>query len=162
MIAIYRANPAAFQNNFNRMHTGVTLTFPTAEQLAAISVDETNREYDTQMAEWRASLHHGASAATRRPPELAHAAATSVAANNTRDAGARRPRCAKPTPTEHAVLTQRIASLEQSLAQIQQELKRPLPVQTPVARAPRLPRQPSQRDSVAPPASAPRTTPRSG
>ncbi len=72
MIAIYRANPAAFQNNFNRMHTGVTLTFPTAEQLAAISVDDTNREYDRQMAEWRASLHHGASACQQeRPPELA-------------------------------------------------------------------------------------------
>ena len=60
MIAIYRANPAAFQNNFSRMHTGVTLTLPTAEQLAAISVEDTNREYDRQMAEWRASLHHGA------------------------------------------------------------------------------------------------------
>jgi pilus assembly protein FimV len=146
MIAIYRANPAAFQNNFNRMHTGVTLTFPTAEQLAAISVDETNREYDTQMAEWRASLHHGASAANRAPvgagdaasspatsaPTAAKAATASVAANNARDAGAPGPG-GETLPTEHAALTQRIASLEQSLAQIQQELKRPLPVQTPVA-----------------------------
>lgn len=116
MIAIYRANPAAFQNNFNRMHTAVTLTFPTAEQLAAISVDETSREYDTQMAEWRASLRHG----------------TSVAASSARDASAPRPG-GEASPTEHAVLTQRIASLEQTLAQIQQELKRPGSVQTPVA-----------------------------
>ncbi len=27
MIAIFRANPAAFQNNFNKLHTGVTLHF---------------------------------------------------------------------------------------------------------------------------------------
>jgi len=142
MIAIYRANPAAFQNNFNRMHTGVTLTFPTAEQLAAISVVETNREYDTQMAEWRASAHHGASAADRAPAGTGDAAAShaapgsaaaAVAANNAHEAGAGDRRPSETLPTEHAALTQRIASLEQSLAQIQQELKRPLPVQTPVA-----------------------------
>jgi pilus assembly protein FimV len=133
MIAIYRANPAAFQNNFNRMHSGVTLTFPTAEQLAAISVDETNREYDTQMAQWRASLHHGANpAASHAAPgtAAANAAAAAIAANSTRDAAAP---SGEPLPTDHAALTQRIATLEQSLAQIQQELKRPLPVQTPVA-----------------------------
>jgi len=124
MIAIYRANPAAFQKNFNRMHTGVTLTFPTAEQLAAISVDETNREYDTQMAEWRASLHHGALVANGAPAGAGDAASSpaapaSTAANNTRDAGASGP-SREALPTEHAVLTQRIASLEQSLAHIQQ------------------------------------------
>lgn len=143
MIAIYRANPAAFQNNFNRMHSGVTLTFPTAEQLAAISVDETNREYDTQMAEWRASVHRGASAANRAPAEAgdaaasqvapgsaaANAAAAAVPANNAREAGAGG-RGSETLPAEHAALTQRIASLEQSLAQIQQQLKHPLPVQT--------------------------------
>jgi hypothetical protein len=105
--------------------------------LAAISFDETNREYDTQMAEWRASLHHGASVANAAPAGTGDAASSpaapaSTAANNTRDAGAPGP-SREALPTEHAVLTQRIASLEQSLAQIQQELKRPLPVQTPVA-----------------------------
>jgi FimV-like protein len=143
MIAIYRANPAAFQNNFNRMHTGVMLTFPTAEQLAAISVDETNREYDTQMAEWRASLHHGASATNRASAgagdaavphdapgsAAANAAAAVVAANNAREASAGS-HGGEALPTEHAALTQRIASLEQSLAQIQQQLKQPLPIQT--------------------------------
>src|ERR1700744_6395764 len=84
------------------------------------------------MAEWRDSVHHGASAADKAPAGTGDAAGTSVAANNTRDAGAPGPG-GEATPTEHAVLTQRIASLEQSLAQIQQELKRPLPVQTPVA-----------------------------
>lgn len=116
MIAIYRANPAAFQNNLNRMHTGVILTFPTAEQLAAISVDETHREYDRQMAEWRASLHQG----------------SAVAANKTREPSAAG-RSNEALPSEHAALNERIASLEESLAHIQQQLKQPVPVQTPVA-----------------------------
>jgi len=117
MIAIYRANPAAFQNNFNRMHTGVTLTLPTAEQLAAISVDETNREYDSQMAEWRA--HHGAA------PTPTPAPATTVSPAATEPST---PAPATDTDRDPAILNQRIASLEQSLAAIQQELKKPLPV----------------------------------
>jgi pilus assembly protein FimV len=63
MIAIFRANPAAFQNNFNKLHTGVTLHFPSAEQLAAISAEEVSREYDAQMAAWRVPGHRVAPAA---------------------------------------------------------------------------------------------------
>jgi len=88
MIAIYRANPAAFQNNFSRMHTGVTLTLPTAEQLAAISVEDTNREYDRQMAEWRASLHHGAASTAVRAnsSNISSALAAPATPANTRSA----------------------------------------------------------------------------
>jgi pilus assembly protein FimV len=120
MISIYRANPAAFQNNFSRMHTGVTLTLPTPEQLAAISVEDTNREYDRQMAEWRASLHHGAASATSQansPSIISAPPAAPAVPTSTNES----------QPTDHAVMTERIATLEHSLAAIQQELKRPLP-----------------------------------
>jgi len=120
MIAIYRANPAAFQNNFNRMHTGVTLTLPTAEQLAAISVDETNREYDAQMAEWHA--HHVAA------PAATPAVVTTTSHAETAPSAPVPTTVSDPDP---AILNQRIVSLEQSLAAIQQELKKPLPVPTP-------------------------------
>ncbi len=142
MVAIYRANPAAFQSNFNRMHAGVTLTFPTPEQLATISTDETNREYDAQMAEWRASLHHGASNSATDGAGVsaaspgtagsaaAKAAAASIAANNALETTTPN---GEALPTDQAALTQRIASLEQSLAQIQQQLKSPLPDQSPAA-----------------------------
>jgi len=150
MIAIYRANPAAFQNNFSRMHTGVTLTLPTADQLAAISVEDTNREYDRQMAEWRASLHHGAASAASRangsntssalaapamPANTANRADAGSSAGSAADKSAAASLAAasrdasESLSTDHAALTQRIATLEQSLAAIQQELKRPLPAQ---------------------------------
>ncbi|MBS0420572.1 MAG: hypothetical protein JSR66_22885 [Proteobacteria bacterium] len=153
MIAIFRNNPAAFQNNFNRMHSGVTLTFPTAEQLAAISVEETNREYDAQMAAWHSSrgastgtqsASAGASGTTsaaatqsagstvsgrsakvvdgdrREGSAAARAAAASIAASAD----------AEKLPTDPAALKQRIASLEQSIALVQQQLKQPLPAAT--------------------------------
>ena len=120
MIAIFRNNPAAFQNNFNRMHAGVTLTFPTAEQLAAISVEETHREYDAQMAAWRSS---------RSASNGTQSASAGLGAVNPGTS----PAASETMPTDHAALKQRIASLEQSLAQIQQQLKQPLPAQTSAA-----------------------------
>lgn len=163
MIAIFRNNPAAFQNNFNRMHAGVTLTFPTAEQLAAISVEETNREYDAQMATWHSSrsASTGAQPASRstgdttngssvsgstgssvagRPATVvdgdrregsaaARTAAASIASSAGMGSGkaAKAGDAAETMPTDPTALKQRIASLEQSLAQIQQQLKQPLP-----------------------------------
>lgn len=117
MIAIYRANPAAFQTNFNALHTGATLHFPTEEQLSAISTQDADREYEAQIAAWRASNHRHSPAAT---------APASVAPDPTLDA---RP-AAGPEETDTAVLTERIESLEQSLHKLRQELKQPLVLQT--------------------------------
>lgn len=156
MIAIFRANPAAFKNNFNRLHTGVTLHFPTSEQLSAISAAEANREYDAQMAAWHTPDH--------RIQPAASAPATAASGSNSRgsnsptansaapDAAAPSPAVANPAvgnsiadaadtesqETDRAVLTQRVASLEKSLEQLRQELKQPLVVQqaAPVAVAP--------------------------
>jgi pilus assembly protein FimV len=135
MIAIFRANPAAFQNNFNRLRTGVTLQLPTAEQLAAISTDEVSREYDAQMAAWRAPGHRVASSVPVTPVSSASRAAPAVptqppssapvSANNDID-----------SETDRTVLTQRVASLEQSLDRLRQELKQPLVVQKTAAAVP--------------------------
>lgn len=135
MIAIFRANPAAFQNNFNRLRTGVTLQLPTAEQLAAISAEEVSREYDAQMAAWRAPGHRVASSVPAAPVSSASRAAPAVptqppspvpvSANNDID-----------SETDRAVLTQRVASLEQSLDRLRQELKQPLVVQKAAAAVP--------------------------
>ncbi len=53
MIAVFRANPDAFDDNINRLHRGAVLVMPTAEQLAAISKSEANREFRAQMSIWR-------------------------------------------------------------------------------------------------------------
>jgi pilus assembly protein FimV len=125
MIAIYRANPAAFQNNFNRLHTGVMLHFPTAEQLAAISVADTNREYDAQMAAWRTPGHRIMPAVPQSLPGNANSAPAPLDAQTL--APDRQPGT-ESQQTDRAVLTQRVASLEQSLDRLRQELKQPLVV----------------------------------
>ena len=53
MIAIFRANPNAFDGNINRLHRDAVLTLPTPSQIADISKVEANREVRAQMVEWR-------------------------------------------------------------------------------------------------------------
>jgi pilus assembly protein FimV len=54
MIAIYRANPDAFEGNINRLRQGAILSLPSAADLAAITSDEASAQVRAQMAEWRA------------------------------------------------------------------------------------------------------------
>ena len=58
MIAIFRANPSAFQTNLNNLRTGVTLHLPNVAELVNIPADEANREFAVQMAAWRSADHH--------------------------------------------------------------------------------------------------------
>jgi pilus assembly protein FimV len=53
MIAIFRANPSAFDGNINRLYLGAVLTIPSEAQLAAITADAAKREVHAQMAAWR-------------------------------------------------------------------------------------------------------------
>jgi len=53
MIAIFRANPSAFEGNINRLHRGAVLTIPTTAECAAISSAEARREVRAQMTAWR-------------------------------------------------------------------------------------------------------------
>ena len=154
MIAIFRANPAAFQNNLNRLHTGVTLHFPSSEQLAAISAEEANREYDSQMAAWRT---HRVAPATPAVPGAPVPPAALTSASAPANSGA--PNSSSDTPpdtdsqeTDRVVLTQRVATLEKSLDQLRQELKQPLVVQktvpVTVAAAPALQAAGSSEDDI--------------
>jgi pilus assembly protein FimV len=159
MIAIFRANPSAFQTNLNNLRTGVTLHLPSVAELAKIPADDANREFAAQMAAWRSSDHHIPSvaapsvAASSTAPRLAtpNSAAPSSAANSTA------PRSPASTPVsppaspdanvkavadvkadieahkaETVALTQRIATLEKSLDEVRQKLQHP-PVQQPAA-----------------------------
>jgi len=56
MIAIFRANPSAFDGNINRLHLGAVLRIPSAEELDAIPHAEANRETRAQMKVWLASV----------------------------------------------------------------------------------------------------------
>jgi pilus assembly protein FimV len=69
MIAIFRANPAAFDGNINRLYRGAVLTVPSEAQLAAITADEARREVHAQMTAWRESARPaGATAAIAAAP----------------------------------------------------------------------------------------------
>jgi pilus assembly protein FimV len=100
MIALFRANPSAFDGNINRLHSGALLTLPSSETLAAISANEARIEVREQMSAWHrkgffVSPQVASAAAPARAPEPAPApvpavpasAAPSVAQNSERSAG---------------------------------------------------------------------------
>jgi pilus assembly protein FimV len=143
MIAIFRANPGAFQTNLNILRSGAKLHLPTVAELSKIPADEANHEFAAQMAAWRASDHRIAPAVATAP---AAATAATVAAATTGPAPVAAAATAANSSTPVAdskadtdsreaqttALTQRVASLEKALDGVQQELQRNLK-QPPVA-----------------------------
>jgi pilus assembly protein FimV len=148
MIAIFRANAGAFQTNLNILRSGAKLHLPTGAELSKIPADEANHEFAAQMAAWRTSDHRVASAVATAP---AATTAATVAAATT----APSPAAASATPAisstpaadskqdtdareaETTALTQRVASLEKALDELQQDLKQPpvMRVAAPIAAA---------------------------
>ncbi len=55
MIAIFRANPKAFEGNINRLRLGAVLAIPSASEVSTISVADADHEVDVQMDAWHAS-----------------------------------------------------------------------------------------------------------
>ncbi len=52
MIAVFRANPAAFNGNINRLRSGAVLRIPELSDIEAISTGEATAEVARQAAEW--------------------------------------------------------------------------------------------------------------
>jgi pilus assembly protein FimV len=52
MIALFRANPAAFNGNINRLRSGAVLRIPELADIEAISTGEATQEVVRQTAEW--------------------------------------------------------------------------------------------------------------
>jgi|RhiMetdeSRZDD1v2_1073273.scaffolds.fasta_scaffold00484_41 pilus assembly protein FimV len=52
MIALFRANPAAFNGNINRLRSGSVLRIPELADIEAIPTGEANAEVQRQAAEW--------------------------------------------------------------------------------------------------------------
>ena len=71
MLAIYQANPRAFQSNMNVLHSGAVLRIPDAETAAAVSPTEAASEIRRQYAAWRgAPAAPAESAATEQAGRL--------------------------------------------------------------------------------------------
>lgn len=63
MLAIYQANPSAFDKNMNLMRSGAVLRIPENSDAAAISPTEANGEIRRQYAAWRSTAPAGAAPA---------------------------------------------------------------------------------------------------
>ena len=109
MIAIFHANQDAFQNNLNRLRSGVTLRLPSEAELSALSADEADREFASQMRTARASDDRGRALIT-------------VAAQPIADAE----RVSESREADRAELAQRVRSVEESLEQLRQDFARTL------------------------------------
>ncbi len=59
LIALYKANPSAFEGNMNVLHAGATLQVPAEASLAAIAPGEANAEVSAQYHAWAGSHAEG-------------------------------------------------------------------------------------------------------
>jgi pilus assembly protein FimV len=114
MLAIFRANPHAFEANINRLRLGAVLTIPSTAEISTISKDDANREVDAQMMTWSASSQKARVAAA---PQITAAASTDASA--ALSAGSK----AEGDAAESAALNLRLQSLEQHLRDMQGQLK---------------------------------------
>src|SRR5690606_9826395 len=56
MIALFRANPGAFDGNSNRLRAGAVLRIPETAEIEAVSTSEATAEVARQASEWNAAL----------------------------------------------------------------------------------------------------------
>ena len=68
MLAIYQANPAAFDKNMNLLRSGAVLRIPEGSAVSAISPSEANGEIRRQYAAWRSNTPATAEAAPAAEP----------------------------------------------------------------------------------------------
>jgi pilus assembly protein FimV len=70
MLAIYQANPRAFDQNMNVLRTGAVLRIPDASTAAAVSPGDAAAEIRRQYAAWRGGSAAETSASTAQPGRL--------------------------------------------------------------------------------------------
>jgi pilus assembly protein FimV len=115
MIAIFRANPDAFDGNINRLHLGAVLTIPSRAEADAITQADAKREIHAQMAAWHSPVRALGNASSEGKSAIG-----ASASNAELNAGAA---VAKTSDTPiNAALGHRIQSMEQELTEMQGRL----------------------------------------
>jgi pilus assembly protein FimV len=116
MLAIFRANPHAFEGNINRLRLGALLTIPSAADIATISKEDASREIQAQMTGWHAAAQKVHIAAAPVQAIAAPAPGIMPAVPATTQAG--------DDATQAAAFNLRVQSLEQGLHDMQGQLNR--------------------------------------
>jgi pilus assembly protein FimV len=111
MLAIFRANPNAFEGNINRLRLGAVLMIPPAADITAISKEDASREIHAQMAAWHAMPI---------PTTAATVASAAPAASDAPRAAIQ----ADGDAPQTVALNLRVQSLEQGIHDIQNQLQR--------------------------------------
>ncbi len=106
LVALYKANPSAFEGNMNELHAGATLQVPDEASLAAISPGEANSEVSSQYRAWASTHAEGGGRLHLVPPSEPGSAATGKAASG-----------------ETAALQERVTTLQGQLAESQRLLE---------------------------------------
>jgi pilus assembly protein FimV len=114
MLAIFRANPNAFEGNINRLRRGAVLTIPSAADISTLSKEDASREIRAQMTAWRASPQKARTAAA--PVQAMPAPAQGITPTV--------PAAAPVAAAEAAALNLRVQSLELGLHDMQGQLER--------------------------------------
>ncbi len=70
MLAIYQANPRAFDQNMNLLRTGAVLRIPDAATVSAVSPRDASSEIRRQYAAWRGNTGEAAAPAAQQPGRL--------------------------------------------------------------------------------------------
>jgi pilus assembly protein FimV len=177
MLAIYQANPSAFDGNMNVMRSGAVLRIPDNSTAAAISPSEAGAEIRRQWSAWRGGAASTASTSSESEPGRLRLVAPADTAGGTSTAA---------SAAENAQLQSRVRELESQLqesrrlldarsaelAQLQARLAQqqgaatpppaaePPPAQTPAAaEPPAAAATPTETPAVEEPAEAPEATP---
>ena len=114
MVAIYQANPRAFQSNMNVLHTGAVLRIPDADAAAAVSPTEAASEIRRQYAAWRGAPAASSETAAEQPGRL-----KLVTPSESASAGA----APSASAGESAALQGRVRELEGQLAESKRMLE---------------------------------------
>jgi pilus assembly protein FimV len=133
MIALFRANPAAFTGNINRLRSGAVLRIPELADIEAISTGEATQEVVRQTAEWSGAQQPSQVAQEEAnrlrlvtPEETPAAPSPGTSASEQVARAPSTPTTSTPTPEDN-----RVALPSQGLAETQQSA-----VETPVEPAP--------------------------
>ncbi|HEY8540203.1 MAG TPA: FimV/HubP family polar landmark protein [Steroidobacteraceae bacterium] len=136
MIAIFRANPEAFDGNINRLKAGSILRLPDQPEIDAISTTEAAAEVRRQQEEWSGAVRTAVAEEAGRlrlvPPEEAPTAPAPTSATETAATGTQAGTGA-PAP---AVEDRRLEITSPELAAAQQQVSEAPVEAEPVAEAP--------------------------